>query len=57
MKNRKLFKYRGRVCFMIKNNFNGTVDIAEGDTVNQFGEHCWVGCERAVEKDELEEIK
>lgn len=45
--------YKGEQYFVIKNNFNGTYDIAQGEEVNRYGEACWLGVERCVEKDEI----
>jgi hypothetical protein len=53
MISRKRLIYKESEYFMIKNNFNGTIDIAQGEEVNRYGEACWLGVERCVEKDEV----
>lgn len=45
--------YKEKEVFVIANNFNGTVDIAEAEGKSHVGEKVWIGVERAVEKEEV----
>lgn len=45
--------YRGREYFVVRNNYNGTYDIALGKKTADAGESCWFGVEDCVERDEL----